>query len=79
MESNRQTMNNSITVHGVEIRYAHKHEFFRHVEEGKWEPESFDVLDKYLVEDMIFILGLGKESASTGYWNGIYVALIERP
>ncbi len=29
-------MSNSITVHGQEIKYAHRPEFFKKVEEGKW-------------------------------------------
>jgi len=56
-------MSNSITVHGQEIKYAHRPEFFKKVEEGKWEPESFDVLDDCLEEGMIFI--------DIGAWQGV--------
>lgn len=56
-------MSNSITVHGQEIKYAHRPEFFKKVEEGKWEPESFDVLDKYLEEGKLFI--------DIGAWQGV--------
>ena len=48
---------------------------FPHVQQG-----TFDGIKESNLNVLVsFTLGLGKESDSTGYWNGIYVALIERP
>lgn len=59
-----------INFRGQKITYTSRNEFFQKVEAEKWEKETFDVLDKYIVPGKVFI--------DIGAWVGvlsIYAAL----
>lgn len=56
---------------GKVIKYHSRPEFWRTVESGTWESHSFDILDKYIEKDKVFI--------DVGCWTGvlsIYAALL---
>lgn len=59
----------TINFRGLEISYVNKGDHFKQVERGEWEPETFDVLDKYIQP--------GKRFLDIGAWVGtlsIYAA-----
>lgn len=56
-------MNGTITIRGQEIKYRNNELFFRAVQSGKWEPETFDVLDKFIEPKKCFI--------DIGAWCGV--------
>ncbi len=53
----------AINFRGKELIYANQKGFFKLVELGQWETETFDVLDKYIVP--------GKSFIDIGAWCGI--------
>jgi FkbM family methyltransferase len=53
----------SINFRGHSIMYVNRDSFFKSVESGEWEKETFDVLDKYIEKGKTFI--------DIGAWNGM--------
>jgi len=50
-------------VRNIKISSNQREEFWRDVEQNKWESFSFDLLDKYIKKDKLFI--------DIGAWNGV--------
>lgn len=51
-------------VRGVQIHYTQQPEFWELVADGKWEPFTFDCIDKYCIPGSVFI--------DIGAWNGVF-------
>lgn len=56
-------MQGTINFRGKLINYSNRQDFFLEVEQNKWERETFDVLDKFIVA--------GKTFVDIGGWIGI--------
>jgi len=55
-------MDNQIEFRGKTIKYQHRDGFWQLLESGDWEPETFDVLDRYVKP--------GKTVIDIGAWQG---------
>lgn len=53
----------TIKLRGHSINYEGQDSFWKSVEKGEWEPYTFDVLDKMIKPDQVFI--------DLGTWNGV--------
>ncbi len=54
----------TITVHEIRINHPEiRTQFWEDVESGKWEPQTFNVFDKYIEKGKVFI--------DIGAWNGV--------
>ena len=53
----------SIVINGTTINYITDKSFFKKVGEGKWEQQTFKIIDQYFDKDKLFL--------DIGSWNGI--------
>lgn len=55
---------NTVVIRGKKINHISRHDFFNKASYGYWEPDTFSVLDRYLVTGETFI--------DIGAWCGIF-------